>query len=362
MSRDRFDVLERFAPLFEAPEPSFEGLLRRRDRKRRNERIVAGVVGIALFLTPIALFAGLISTDRAQKPGTPGATEQASPSPTGVGLLGLPPEGAPPSTPEHGQLVLDFRFGHTGGDPGRFSLQVYADGRVIWQRLSVPPTGLIEQRLTPEGVELVLAEILSTGFFDRDREFVGLPGRFHYGGIQVRVGDRLVHLTWGNAGFEEGEDPIATTATPEQVRALERLDARLEDLASWLPTSAWEDPELRPYVPFRYVVCYSGQDEAIQRPRLLDLLPAPAEELLSAKATNVDRFNGPYGSIPYWCSVLRTEEARELAGILEDAGASRVSPMGPSYVFSPSRGGLRVNVSLDPALPDFRVNEWLAAW
>ena len=41
---ERFDVLERFERLLEAPEPSFEGFLRLRDRKRRNQRIVAGVV------------------------------------------------------------------------------------------------------------------------------------------------------------------------------------------------------------------------------------------------------------------------------------------------------------------------------
>jgi hypothetical protein len=106
-----------------------------------------------------------------------------------VGLLGLSPDRASPSTPERGQLALGLTFGHTGGDPGRYSLHLYEDGRVIWQRLSDPPTGLIEQRLTPEGVELVLAEVLSTGLFDRDREWAGAPG-LHYGEIQVRAADR----------------------------------------------------------------------------------------------------------------------------------------------------------------------------
>jgi Tol biopolymer transport system component len=72
MTKDRFDVLERFAPLFEAPEPSFERFLRRRDRKRRNQRIAAGVVAIVLFVAPVAIFAGLISFDRTQRPGATG--------------------------------------------------------------------------------------------------------------------------------------------------------------------------------------------------------------------------------------------------------------------------------------------------
>jgi hypothetical protein len=49
VSRDRFNVLERFEPLFEAPEPSFDCFVRRRDRKRRNQRVAAGVLGIAVF-------------------------------------------------------------------------------------------------------------------------------------------------------------------------------------------------------------------------------------------------------------------------------------------------------------------------
>jgi Tol biopolymer transport system component len=73
MSKDRFDVLERFTPLFEAPEPSFERFLHRRDRKRRNQRLAAGVVAIAVFVVPIALFAGLISSDRSQMPGASGS-------------------------------------------------------------------------------------------------------------------------------------------------------------------------------------------------------------------------------------------------------------------------------------------------
>jgi Tol biopolymer transport system component len=77
MSRDRFDVLERFAPLFEAPEPSFEEFLRRRERKLRNKRIAAGVVAIAVFAAPIALFAGLIYSDRNET--RPGESTDARP-------------------------------------------------------------------------------------------------------------------------------------------------------------------------------------------------------------------------------------------------------------------------------------------
>jgi dipeptidyl aminopeptidase/acylaminoacyl peptidase len=71
---DRFDVLERYASLFEAPEPSFDGLLRRRDRKRRNQRITAGVVGIAVFVAAVWLVTTGLPLDRSQTPATSGGT------------------------------------------------------------------------------------------------------------------------------------------------------------------------------------------------------------------------------------------------------------------------------------------------
>jgi len=361
MSDDRFDVLERLAPLFEAPETPFEGFVRRRDRKRRNQRIAAGVVGLAVFVASVWIVTTGGPFDRAL---TPAATDPTGPTgqtgpphPIGAGLLGLPPEGATPSSPEHGELVLSIGFGHTDGDFGRFSLDLYADGRVIWQRLGYPPggeyrgsTGLIEQRLTPEGVDLVIAEALSTGLFDHNREFVDGIGGLHYGGIEVREGDQVVHLTWGDAGFDKGADSVATTPTPDQVRALERLDARLEDLASWLPATAWEDPEFRRYVPSRYSVCYLVEGETFGRSRILELLPAPAANLLRALDATRGEVVNLLGPFSFWCSVVTTEEARGLVGILEDAGADTLDEGGPVYAFPPGRGE-QVHIDFRAVLP-----------
>ncbi len=327
----------------------------RRDRKIRSQRIVAGVVGVAVFVAAVWLVTTGGPSDRGV-PATPGPSE--TPYPAGVGLLGLPPKGSPPSTPERGELIVGFTFGHTGGDPGRFSFNMYADGRVIWQRLgdleaNRLSTGLIEQRLTPEGVELVRAEILSTGLLDHDRELIGAYG-LNYGGVQVRSGGQLVHLTWGGAGFEQGADPIETIPTPEQLSALERLDARLEDLASWLPAGAWEQQEMRAYVPSSYQVCYSGSEDPLGRRRILDLLPAPAADLLGALNVTHDAFRGLFGPIPYWCSTVTTQEAHRLAEILQRAGASRRSVEGPAYAYAPSSGPktVEVDISFDALLPD----------
>ncbi|HZD17174.1 MAG TPA: hypothetical protein VE669_03430, partial [Actinomycetota bacterium] len=181
-------VLERAGSNAPPPELPLERILLRRDRKHRNRRIAAGVVGIAVFVTAVWLTTGG-PFDRAQTPAVPGGGV-TGPSETGptvvprypgrVGIVGLPPADAIPSAPSRGELVVGFMFGHTGGDPGRFGLHLYADGRLIWEKLGEDyaggdptPTGLIEQRLTPEGVELIRSEVLSLGMFDRDRNLVG---------------------------------------------------------------------------------------------------------------------------------------------------------------------------------------------
>jgi hypothetical protein len=104
--------------------------------------------------------------------------------------VGFPPEGTAPSSPVEGELVAhyDARLGPS------FAF-VYADGRVIsggWIGDSNGTTR--EQRLTPEGVELVRSGAVE-------------PERF------------------------------ALSSNP-------------------VPAGAWENPEFKPYVPSRYAVCY----------------------------------------------------------------------------------------------------------
>ena len=55
MSDDRFDVLERFTPLFDAPQPSFEQFVQRRDRQRRRRHIAAGIGGALASVALVAI-------------------------------------------------------------------------------------------------------------------------------------------------------------------------------------------------------------------------------------------------------------------------------------------------------------------
>ena len=185
--------------------------------------------------------------------------------------FGLPPAGAMPSTPEAGELVL-----HVWGPFRR--AWVYADGRLIWYQLGgggPPRTDYLEQRLTPEGVELLQSEAISTGLFDQDRALGVDHSVPCVTFIEVRNGDRLVRVSYTddrNTSCRLSLQP----ATQEQADALMRLEELFADPAAWLPASVWENQGIRAYVPSRFEVCYGGI-----LPADLTVLPGPAQEMLS---------------------------------------------------------------------------------
>jgi hypothetical protein len=355
---DPRSVLERAMERVELRPFTLDGFHTRRERKRRNQRIAAGVVGITVFVVAVWIVTAGGGFDRDSTPAVTGPTPTRE-YPGRVGIVGLPAEDAVPSAPSRGELVVGATFGHTGGDPGRFGLHVYADGRLIWEQLGdLPggdptPTGLIEQRLTPQGVELVRNEVVATGLFDQDLRLVG-AGLQYFGEIEVRNGDQLLRVTWGAGTQEEPE----TTATTEQASALRQLQARLEDLASWLPASAWDDQELRAYVPARYFLCLETGRQ-VDLDRVLASLPPAAEDTL--RAWNLmyreDANPNPPDLRFLWCSDVTTEQARALAGVLEDAGIRDTGGdvFGLVFVAEPrAADAVRVSISFEPLLP----HEW----
>ena len=91
-----------------------------------------------------------------------------------IGFVGLPPVEARPSTPERGILALAIRWCTTS--PGFDGLSVFADGRLIW----AVSGRMVEQHLTPEGVELMRSELLDSGLFD-PRQRRRMQDRKYYG-------------------------------------------------------------------------------------------------------------------------------------------------------------------------------------
>jgi ketosteroid isomerase-like protein len=65
---DERERYERAFQQFQMTEPAWEILVDRRDRKRRNQRIAAGVVGIAVFVAAVWIVTSGGPTDRTQRP------------------------------------------------------------------------------------------------------------------------------------------------------------------------------------------------------------------------------------------------------------------------------------------------------
>jgi hypothetical protein len=244
------------------------------------------------------------------------------------GFIGLPPEGATPSTPENGELAFSYSIisAPFDGNQNPIWAWVYADGRLIWLRTGnvyasegANPffSGLLEQRLTPAGVELLRAE-----------------------------------AALGEINILEGERPPG---------GVPRLWARLSDPASWLPASAWQDQEIRAYVPSEYAVCFeSFASDGRRMPRLnaslvLPLLPPSAERLLGVRGVHSSRGTA--------CSDVTTEEASALAEALENAGLEQGGDVGSLFtrlgehmlvyrLHAPSTlPGQAIDISFQPYLP-----------
>jgi hypothetical protein len=373
---DEQQVFERVMRGFVPPDDSFERLVNRRERKRRNQRIAAGVVGITVFVTAIWIVTSGGVFDRSETSVGPAGDVtgpmETGPAETGpayerIGFVGLPPEGAAPSTPERGELVLEFL-----GDPPAIDrwthMWMYADGRLIWrQDVNVPfdgrVTGLLERRLTPEGLDLALSEVISTGLFDKNLDLAieGLtPVDIKCGfgtGIWVRNRDRLVRLNWVQGCGE----PELQPATPEQADAVVRLIGRLADPASWLPEHAWEDQEIRAYVPSRYAICANRVDLPAgvsvsawpKTSEIVDLLPGPVKALIYADGRRIAvrvPLGGPNDDDV--CYEVTTDEARAIVRALDDAGLESELRMSLTYAFDTPELRWVDGFSFQPILPD----------
>jgi len=244
----------------------------------------------------------------------------------------FPPEGAAPSTPETGQLVLSFygRISSIGMDVHR--VWAYADGRLIWKRnnpvneagrqvfgTTEPTTAVIEQRLAPEGVELLRSRAMAAGLHgirplgpDPDRIPPIGPGVL-WGGLVVWDGEQLVEAGWSDS----------------------ELPAVLADPASWMPATAWADRRIGAYVPSRYAVCLGHGVPA----GATAIAPSGIWELLPEHIRNLIRSRALEDPIPDWnerddrCLYqVSTDDALAITAALDDAGVRR-DPESLTYTF-----------------------------
>jgi hypothetical protein len=257
-------------------------------------------------------------------------------------VVGLPPVGATPSAPAKGVREMVFWVrGPRAHDYARSSTWVYADGRVIrlgarqangrplreaFNRWSM---GFVEQRLTREGIKLLRSAIVSAGGFGDAPPPPGSDPLFNAAIIEVRRGEQLVHLSWASD--------------------LQRLEARLTDLESWLPASAWKQRKVRAYVPSRFEVCAvvisnnrEGHVREMSPARIVALLPEAAQNVLRDRDWNA-RGAGP------GCFAVTTNEARPLAKALDDAKPAKKGRL--SYRFNAPDPSRQVWITFNPYLP-----------
>jgi hypothetical protein len=197
-----------------------------------------------------------------------------------IAFAGFPPVGVKASTPTTGKMLLGLSINPNS------EWNVYADGRIIWQKWTPAgdatvaargtrrvDTSYVEQRLTLRGVQLLRSKILATGLFEQDLRLD--VGKGHASVVdQVRRGDRMVTVE-GVPAPDPSWNEHFTKATPAQTRALAWIAALVADPARWLPTSVWADRQIRVFVPACYAVAFDRGYPDISK------LPSPAGKVLS---------------------------------------------------------------------------------
>jgi hypothetical protein len=194
---------------------------------------------------------------------------------------------------------------------------IYADGRVIWPIADGDP-GYLAMRLTPEAVERLRSRAVSTGLFQQDQLLTldHRPGGMEVGKgyMEVRRDDRSVVVVWGEdvsaivgSGIRLSRLEMTSAATAEQKTEVIELLAFFRDPTAWrLPRRMYMQPGTSPFVPSRLRVVYDGGAPDWSK------VPSPAREIIgSSRLEGLSR--DP-------CRVISTDEAREIARALTQAG------------------------------------------
>jgi hypothetical protein len=154
---DRFDALERFTPLFEAPEFSLERLLHLRDRKRRSQRIVAGVTGTAVFVAFVSLLAVVGSSGGVR-------TDPAASGQTGALANEADRDSAPGDPPaENGLIAFSGTSAESNAESDTEIYVVAPDGTGLRALTSTPGVSEMAPAWSPDGTRLAFLRNARTG-------------------------------------------------------------------------------------------------------------------------------------------------------------------------------------------------------
>jgi hypothetical protein len=262
-------------------------------------------------------------------------------------FAGFPAEGVKASTPTTGRLLIGLRSGTTGTT----IWNVYSDGRIIWQKWTssgdatvVPDgarrldTGYVQQRLTPQGVQLLLSKLLATGLFEHNL-MLAFGKHDAWAFHRVRRGDRLVTIN-GVPSPDPTWNQHFTNPTPAQTQALASIEQFVANPGRWLPARAWANRRVRAFVPARYVVAFDRSYPDISK------LPAPVAKVL-VQYKQLKR---------HACQVMTTGKARALLQAFVKGGMSPSENHAFVIAFDFAGMGLPrpSDFHMSPALPDDR--------
>ena len=200
---DERQVFERVMRGFVPPDDSLERLVHRRDRKRRNQRIAAGVVGIVLTLAGVA--AGLVAIRSANVPAeeTPNPRPIPTPSPEPLFELG------------QGIFLVDV----AGGEVARIPRSVTSIRGADRYDVSPDGTRLLFEGLDPDGTaQVFVANVDGAGV----RQLTDDPDGAYLGGWSPD-GRGLVYIgAWrdGEANFNEEVTLVVMNPDTGQARSV----------------------------------------------------------------------------------------------------------------------------------------------
>jgi hypothetical protein len=257
MSIDQRDF-QRAVERFEPPQPAFERLLTRRDRKRRNDRITGLVVGlVVLAIMGGALFVGARGGPQIAPVGTPSITPPPLTGPTSQELLPghdrwLKPG---PHWLSRGDLFISFEVPSGWRNVSDVAVHTLDDGEVgfwfpdevpsdpcNWTDRTVHPGSSVDRltaALAAQPGTTALADVTLAGYRGRSMQLQGPTGGSNAlkdcDATHVDTSFRHLYVRWWDANqfFADG---------PGQIDRLWILDVHGEPLvvaAYWFPgTSA----------------------------------------------------------------------------------------------------------------------------